>query len=80
MTPQPTRAEDCERMLRILIESPEGGLSLDEIQAVTERQGDKLSLRTINTILCDLMGRIRHEKVRGPRGAKVTRFSLKTKD
>ena len=80
MSRQPTRAEDWERMLRILVEAPAGGLSLDEIQAVTARQGDKLSLRTINILLCDLMGQIRHEKVRGPRGAKVTRFSLKTKD
>jgi hypothetical protein len=77
---QPTRADDCERMLRILIEAPPEGLSLDEIQAVTEQQGEKLSLRTINIILVDLMGQIRSEKVRGRRGQKVTKFNLKRRD
>ena len=77
-TPRPTRADDLAFMLRILTDAPVEGLSLDEIQARTKEAGDQLSLRTINLLLCDLMGQLRHEKVRVKGGSKVTKYSLKT--
>jgi hypothetical protein len=80
MNDKPTRADGCERMLRILSDAPMEGLSLDEIQAITAGQGDKLSLRSINDILCDLMGQTQHEKVRTRNGSKVTKYRLKQKD
>lgn len=73
---QPTRADDCERVLRILSDAPSGGLSLDEIQAVTVATGEKWSLRTVNAVLCDLGNQVGHEKTRIKSG-KVTKFFIK---
>lgn len=76
MSPKPTHADDCERMLRILSDAPSGGLTMDEIQDVTHA-GETWSLSTINYVLCAIRPQIVVEKVR-VRGKKLTKYSIKT--
>ena len=74
-----TLADNCERMARILADAPLAGLSMDEIQAITEKQpGDTWSLWTINYVLCAMRShkQITFEKVR-TRNGKVSKYSLK---
>lgn len=75
MSPKPSHADDCERMLRILSDAPSGGLTMDEIQSVTQA-GEVWSLSTINDVLCAIRPQIAVEKVR-VRGKKLTKYSLK---
>jgi hypothetical protein len=74
---KPTHADDCSRLLRILADAPVEGLSLDEIQAVTERTGEKWSLRTVNDVMCSIRAQVAHEKVRVRGQGKVTKYRLK---
>lgn len=76
MSPKPTHADDCGRMLRILSEAPTAGLTMDEIQEVTVRTGETWSLDTINRVLVAIQPQIAVEKVR-VRGKKLTKYSLK---
>lgn len=75
----PTHADEIEMVVKILVDAPAEGVSLDEIQEVTESIGRRLTLREINAILCNLGGKIAHEKmfIKGKTGKKVTRFRLK---
>lgn len=74
----PTYADDCERLLRILSDSPDGGLSLDEIIAITVKAGDPWSSRTVNALLCDLSSQVSHVKAR-VRNRKVSKYELKNR-
>jgi hypothetical protein len=71
-----THEHDKDRMLVILANAPVGGLSLDEIQKATE-VGEKWSLRTINTVLCDLGTRVSFTKIR-VRHNKVTKYQIRS--
>lgn len=72
-----THADQIERMVRILSDAPVEGLSLDDIQDATIASGERLSLREINLLLCDMGGKVGHEKTRVKGVGKVTRFFLK---
>ncbi len=73
----PTFADDCERLLRILIDAPETGITVDEIQAKTEGTDDLWSLRTVNGVLTELVLHKRAAFTKGrERGVKVTRYHL----
>ena len=72
-------ANDCERMVRILVDAPTEGLSLEEIRQKTLGSDDPWSLRTVNDILCELrmkQGAVTCEKARRKTG-KVTLYRLK---
>src|SRR5262249_20242071 len=77
MTHHPSHADDCERVLRILMEAPRGGMSLDEIKARTRETGEEWSLRTVNATLVALGNQVGHQKVRESKGGKVTKYYLK---
>lgn len=68
--------EDIKRMSGILQSAPAGGLSLEEIQKVTE-DGEKLSFRTINDVLCQMGNRVKFEKVRVNQ-RRVTKYTLRS--
>lgn len=76
MTDQ-TRVDDIEMVVKILVDAPTEGISLDGIQEKTEAVNRRLSLREINMILCDLGGKVGHEKIRLKGIGKVTLFHLK---
>lgn len=76
MSPKPSHADDCERLLRLLSDAPAGGLTMDEIQTVTAQSGEPWSLATINDVLCAIRPQIAVEKVR-QRGKKLTRYGIK---
>lgn len=67
-----TLADDCTTVLRLLADAPPEGLSQDEIAAATG-----WSLRTVNGVLCDLIGKVKGEKVHAGRGGRVTKYTLK---
>lgn len=69
-----TLADDCETMVRILVDAPERGLSFDEIL----RQTPTWTFHKINAVLCALGGKVTHEKQR-ERNSKVTRYRLRLK-
>lgn len=71
-------ADDCERILRILMDAPPGGLSLDEIIAVTSKSDDPWSSRTVNSLLCDLSPQVACVKAR-VRNRKVSKYELKNR-
>ena len=74
-----TLADDCERMVRILVDAPIEGYSLEEIREKTLGSTDPWSLHTVNTILCELrmkQGAVTCEKIRRKSG-KVTVYKLK---
>lgn len=66
-----TLADDCETVLRHLVEAPEVGLSQDDLVRLTG-----WSYRAVNSVLCDLMPQIKSHKVR-ERTGKVTRYKLR---
>lgn len=70
--PKPTRADDCEMVLRLIADAPADGLSIDEIQVKTT-----WSRHYVNSILCDLISRIRNESVRVKSGKKIVKYTLK---
>lgn len=71
-----TYSDDCERLIRILSDAPTGGLSMDEIYAITTASDDPWSYRTINRLLCDLSSQVSHAKVR-VKHASVVKYDLK---
>ena len=70
-----TLADDYARLLGILADAPPEGLSIEDIQHVTN-SGETWSFRTINSLLCGLGSRISHEKTR-IKNVKATRYKLK---
>lgn len=72
-----THADQIERIVRILSDAPAEGVSLDQIQDATEREGDRLTLREINMLICDLGNKVGHEKTRIKGIGKVTKFFLR---
>ncbi len=76
-TTKPTRQDDLLTLIRILAEAPMGGRSIAEIQEATTARGDTWSFRTINDLLCGLVDRVKHEKVRVKSG-KVTKYQLRS--
>ena len=72
---KPTLADDYARLLGILADAPSEGLSIEDIQRVTN-SGETWSFRTINSLLCGLGSQITHEKSR-IKNVKATRYKLK---
>jgi hypothetical protein len=75
-----SRADDCEKLIRILADTQHDGLSMDEIQlkTLTPEGTPPWSLSRINDVLCDLRSQVRNEKVRGKSGKKVTKYMLRS--
>jgi hypothetical protein len=69
--------KNCERLLLILADAPKGGLSMDAIQQITARTGEKWSLRTINDLLCSVAPQVAHAKVREGIRGKITKYWLR---
>lgn len=75
----PTHADDCERILRILMDAPPGGLSMEEILlATSQKGGEPWSFRTINGLLSDLSSQVEHAKVR-VKSKNVIKYSIKNR-